>query len=391
MYISDFPPSELDPVKILMIGNGFDLAHGLPTSYIDFLNFTELIRAFSKEDMNYYEWKHLALFPSLSDIYCRLHIYCCQYIEKYIMDKTAKSIIKEFLSRVENNMWIDVFNKDLAESNKNWIDFESDISKFVQNFEALYKKYISNEKIEEYETKILDFFGYNSTLIFWPTIEWDKCKKRMIDDLNRLIEAFEIYLTECVEKINIEDFLPDIRRQNFEYVLSFNYTNTYERVYTVNNKIKPKYDYIHGKINSSPNNMVLGISEYLIGEERDKNTEYIEFKKYFQRIHKKTGCRYKQWLETIRNSGLYTEVHILGHSLDITDGDIIKELMLAPNTKTIIYHHSQEAYGKQIAALVKILGQDTLIGMVHGISPQIVFEKQDDSCPLVFKRMPALV
>ena len=30
--------------KILLIGNGFDLAHGLPTSYKDFLDFCKMVR-----------------------------------------------------------------------------------------------------------------------------------------------------------------------------------------------------------------------------------------------------------------------------------------------------------------------------------------------------------
>ena len=39
--------------KILVIGNGFDLAHGLPTKYTDFLDFSELFIADERE----YEWK----------------------------------------------------------------------------------------------------------------------------------------------------------------------------------------------------------------------------------------------------------------------------------------------------------------------------------------------
>lgn len=34
--------------KILIIGNGFDLTHGLPTRYSDFLNFIELIQKLNK-------------------------------------------------------------------------------------------------------------------------------------------------------------------------------------------------------------------------------------------------------------------------------------------------------------------------------------------------------
>lgn len=44
------------------------------------------------------------------------------------------------------------------------------------------------------------------------------------------------------------------------------------------------------------NNLVLGIDEYLKGEARNEDIEFIEFKKFFQRIHKETGCLYKSWL-----------------------------------------------------------------------------------------------
>ena len=46
--------------------------------------------------------------------------------------------------------------------------------------------------------------------------------------------------------------------------------------------------------------MVLGIDEYLTDERKDRETEFIAFKKFYQRIYKETGCKYKDWVETIR-------------------------------------------------------------------------------------------
>ena len=37
-------------MNILVIGNGFDLAHGLPTAYTDFLGFCRMIREVYKVD-----------------------------------------------------------------------------------------------------------------------------------------------------------------------------------------------------------------------------------------------------------------------------------------------------------------------------------------------------
>lgn len=52
-------------------------------------------------------------------------------------------------------------------------------------------------------------------------------------------------------------------------------------------------------------NMVLGIDEYLEGDARDKDLEFIEFKKFFQRIHKETGGLYEGWLEEIQSEKKY--------------------------------------------------------------------------------------
>lgn len=60
--------------------------------------------------------------------------------------------------------------------------------------------------------------------------------------------------------------------------------------------------YIHGKAdaNKNDNNMVLGIYEYLNGDEKNNNTEFIEFKKYYQRIHKK-DVNIRKWLDEIND------------------------------------------------------------------------------------------
>ena len=76
--------------------------------------------------------------------------------------------------------------------------------------------------------------------------------------------------------------------------------------------------------------MVLGIDEYLNDDKKDKEVDFIQFKKYFQRIYKKTGCEYKKWVEEIKSrnekvdkkeswlreelEGLETNLYIFGHS-----------------------------------------------------------------------------
>lgn len=77
---------------------------------------------------------------------------------------------------------------------------------------------------------------------------------------------------------------------NHDHVLSFNYSDTYEKIYGKEKKIK--YDYIHGKANINKNvktsNLVLGIDEYLMTKERIQNYEFLVFKKFYQRVYKST-------------------------------------------------------------------------------------------------------
>ena len=94
--------------------------------------------------------------------------------------------------------------------------------------------------------------------------------------------------------------------------------------------------------------MVLGIDEYLPIERRNKDVEFIAFKKFYQRIYKQTGCEYKEWIDEIqirnlecaKNGKNNAEIHnlyIFGHSLDVTDGDILRDLILTENVYTTFF------------------------------------------------------
>ena len=82
-------------------------------------------------------------------------------------------------------------------------------------------------------------------------------------------------------------------------------------------------------------------------------------------------------------------VYIFGHSLDVTDEDILRRFILDEYKKalrgdglvvrTTIFHFNQDALGKQIANLVKVIGQDNLISMVHGSDAKIILQQQQDA------------
>ncbi len=149
-------------------------------------------------------------------------------------------------------------------------------------------------------------------------------------------------------------------------MLSFNYTDTFRRLYADLLGKQPEYCYIHGQAKEVSNislcNMVLGIDEYLAEGERDKSLEFVGFKKYYQRIFKQTDYNYTDWLNCRETINLY----IVGHSLDVTDGDVLRHILLHKWVRTTVFYHSKEANGAQIANLVKALGYDNLNDLTRG-------------------------
>lgn len=126
--------------------------------------------------------------------------------------------------------------------------------------------------------------------------------------------------------------------------------------------------------------MVLGIDEYLDEPRKNKKTEFIQFKKYYQRIHKRTDCEYVYCFDKNKSAekskNYDNDVYIFGYSLDITDGDILTTIFSCPDTRVTIFYYDDVIYGNQIANLVALLGQDVLLSKVYGKNPSIIFKKQ---------------
>ena len=102
------------------------------------------------------------------------------------------------------------------------------------------------------------------------------------------------------------------------------------------------------------------------------------FKKYYQRIYKRTGNQYKKWLKQIHEKREESILYIFGHSLDETDGDILRDLINDDKIQTIIFYKNKKILGQQIANLVKVLSRDKVIEKVYGHNPSIKFIQQKE-------------
>ncbi len=367
-------------MNILVIGNGFDLAHGLPTSYKDFLVFIERYKEYYDKSRIIYDFTNITMY--FKDL-----------------KENRSDIYNEINSLINENRWIHHFLKlkdeNMLESKQTWIDFESEISKVIQTLDIV-KRRLKNDfysetnqvRLDEYEFEVLhDIFDFDRKLDivnrFLLLKEIESITKKLVEDLNRLIRCLEIYLDDYVsnkyfETLKKKEFITNLKIDN---VLSFNYTNTYKRLYDSSHI---EFNYIHGMVNSKHDlnscNLILGIDEYLDNTDRNQYVDFIQFKKFFQRIYKGTGSSYKEWLETFEihkkefsklRRGL--NIYFIGHSLDVTDKDILKDLILHEGANTTIYYHNQEALSRLITNLVKVIGEDELISRTGGYHGSIKF------------------
>lgn len=395
-------------MNILVIGNGFDLAHDLPTSYSDVLNFLQAINITSK-------WrgeKNEFINTHLSNK--NFNSYVSDYIINAFDSRTKKGnsafknsnpIIQELYDNLDNNirytyLW-DIYSMGKMKG-INWIDFEGEISHIIERIDKEEENiYLPFRKItSEKDEKINIFFSRLPIAQFYEknisSNEYNSTFRNFLDisysDLRRLVRCIEIYLTECVETIPITKIAPNIMELTIHKVLNFNYTHTFTSIYPPG-KATPIH-YLHGETRSSlsiKNNMVLGIDEYYRGTDKDNHTNYNIYKKFTQRIINETGFLYRSWIKSIDDNyqrfitkvkDCQGNIYIFGHSLDVTDKDVLKDLIDRSSVQTTIFYHDKQQQAQQIANLTKMLGQDHFIEMINQVPPQIKFEYQKEMVPI---------
>lgn len=406
-------------MEILILGNGFDLVHGLETTYSDFLTFVERFTNLVGSD---------SIMQSGGLQCTEKPIY--EYLDQLIF--INKKLCSELKQHVQKNFWIEYFYSCKGYLKENWIDFESEISRVIRSLDDDMIAYNGNKmEITDEMLQLSNFFlrkKYEKYTLMDQSahsclnnnnkiITFNEIRDTLQEDLDKLIRALEIYLVDYIEKKEIKNKINEIENLKPDHILSFNYTKTYQKIYDSGYFKDDKYDYVHGKTdiahNVKTNNMVLGIDEYLDNDKKANEVEFIYFKKYYQRILKETGSKYLDWIAEItkENSCYYEKinrlkeykdkaksytkidsaksnleavlrkcpkhhVYIFGHSLDVTDKDILKAFICCDHVFTTIYYYDDATHDRQIINLVKVIGPDELIKRTGGSSKTIEFIKQ---------------
>lgn len=365
---------------VLIIGNGFDLYHKLPTRYTDFLvvvenwaEFWTLYRNNVKIEETENEVERETFSVSLGEN-GRLTQRALQDFANHAANLNSRNL-EELNDIILKNVWIKYFVES-GYSSDSWIDFEAEIEKVLITIEDFFTKDIFScegkmllQPLPSNKAQIIKFmitnvqsFSLNVRIVSKRDIEnlvYGNSKTELLNvlknELDGLIKAFRIYMTEFVCNIKPMVRCPQIEQLLDVNLLSFNYTYTYKSIY--GNRNINQHHQVHGSLQQD--DMVLGVRD-----DAFENWDYIYFQKFFQRIQKRTGAFYKAWIPQIRRSveDAPIKVFIMGHSLGMTDKEILKEFFYGKYVSEItIYYHNQYAYEQLVISLVNMFGKEFVI------------------------------
>jgi hypothetical protein len=400
--------------RIILIGNGFDLAHGMKTSYRQFIDnywencINETLKLavnikFENEEIiienrpieqipttNYKVFSD-ALKKHKKDIFFKNKFFKIitekSHIQSWVdIENEYYSLLKgSYDERISSEYNNDdkTINKDFKNVNNKLIDYLKNIEiKFNESFDSnfLRTKNIIGYKIYE-PFKLKDFS--ESSLNQKAEIEYNLIKK----DIEG-IESGEITMDELseskqrlIQKIKIKKPLIEIKKllqsdlanNYFDLIpdqtifLNFNYTFT-EKVYSYAREFdqfndtkftKVKSIHIHGTIDKRDNNPVIfGFGDEIDDDyksiEKLNNNDYLE---NIKSINYLETDNYKKLLEYINSENF--QIFIFGHSCGISDRTLLNTIFEHENCSSIkLYYHKKSEINDNYSDIIRNLSRN---------------------------------
>jgi len=344
--------------RLIIIGNGFDLAHGMKTSYKDFILWF-LYRAYSeaqssglyddeliyfkidtmetrtvfneKDNLEKYQ-KYILEIPNDEYQNLKSGVLPSSLIFKFIINRQQpyfplaivikNPFINKIINQCINYNWVDIENEYYLYLKQCLFDTKKDIwsisvAELNVAFEAVKKlleKYLSSIKIPKPVREIDNVFRE----------PFSHSKKQLINN----------------PKLNIINSHPE---QYF--FLNFNYTNLldeYFKYYTWQNI--STHIQIHGNILNKSNPIIFGYGDEM--DEGFKNIEDIGIKensKYFKSYWYSITSNYRKIFRLLSIDKF--DVQLLGHSCGLSDRVLLNAIFEHPNCNEIGIHYYQKVDG----------------------------------------------
>lgn len=383
--------------RIVLIGNGFDLAHGLKTQYKDFIDWywKDRIENFTEQDR---------INNRSTDDLCTIKPYYSSYNLQSIYSYYKNVAIEKFYEKFSNDEYIEIiytpFFKNIHNciKTKGWVDIENEYYKLLieytiknpnekklqdlnKQLHCLQEKLI--EYLKEVDSQETDLIDQVYKEIYAPINIKDiavNSKDSFCENLEKYIKINEQEINKCefTELANIKSFnynnivdiytyqkkaerilndkdsainlhkkilkledIPFFTLPDNIMLLSFNYTGTAE-MYNMSDVCS--LNYIHGKLDN-PDGVIFGY-----GDELDEKN-YKELKEHsnneclrnVKSIKYLESDSYRKVLDFIESEPF--QVYIMGHSCGNSDRTLLNTLFEHENCISIKPYYYQKDDG----------------------------------------------
>lgn len=376
--------------RIIIIGNGFDLAHGLPTSYKNFINWymdewVQKLRSCHQRR----ESDELCEYRSMIGNWHNILLENYNIITKQPDGKSLISLIKRnanfqynqsrFLEAItkciEKNNWVDIekeyynlLSKDFESSNNESIEQLNRELECLKNNLIVYLNEVEKKFINEYiidnsiKEKILEPINPRDISVNAKKNIWPNFVKRRHSNIEYLYDLLENYLNDIkipisniinfnkeyeyqimdmgINSVNDDDLPKELLYPDSILLLNFNYTKTAD-LYLPNEDIF-KVNHIHGKL-SNPKSIIFGYGDELDENYKkllkDNNNEYL---KNIKSINYLNYTNYREMLSYIESAPY--QIYIMGHSCGLSDKTLLNTLFEHENCVSIkpFYYINEE-------------------------------------------------
>lgn len=377
--------------RLILIGNGFDIAHGLPTKYSEFINnyWENTISEIEELGQTKYENDEILIefLPMNFNKNMSYHD-----LLKSLKERSLEIVFKnKFLGIISKklsiNSWVDIekeyyrlLKELISDDSYSIIDLNNDFNRIKELLNSYLTK-IENDSGERNKDLLIRINGNIGGKIYAPyelkdfseeykeyrskyeLSKLEKVKENMVsyENMDKKLKLINIALKGIFTSKAMKDILMSYKSNglfNFipdeTLVLNFNYTTT-ERYYgrprdfeNYNNDFVTKSSliHIHGEIDiykKSP--IIFGFGDEL--DEEYKSIENLDDNNYLENIKSinyQDSKNYKNLLEFLNND--HYQVFVMGHSCGISDRTLLNTIFEHDNCSSIKPFYFEDEDGK---------------------------------------------
>ena len=325
--------------RLVIVGNGFDLAHGLQTGYEHFLvdYFKKSILEASKNERHF------------SDDFIQVSISHLILNEEMILEILVSI---ESLDELQNNQSID-FNSEGKSSQQLINELYNDQTIQIRIENVYFKQLLFNKNWTD-----IEYFYYRRLIKLEP--DNLKILNHFFETLQTKLIAYIQPINETIPKHEVLQPLKSSSKRMFDgfndeidkmLFVNFNYTELLFKYVTLDRHPNHNLIYIHGEIKDS-DSVIFGY-----GDDSDENYKQLEnkvnddFLVHIKSFKYPLENNYSKLIEFV-DSGDF-EVFCVGHSLGVSDRVLLKTIFEDKNCKKIRLFHrgDKKSYFRKCIAI----------------------------------------